>query len=82
MCLAIPGRIIAIAGSDPLTRIGRVDFGGALREVNLAFLPDARPGGYILVHAGVALQRIDEEAAAATLAALAAAEEVAADEAP
>ncbi len=82
MCLAIPGRIIAIAGSDPLTRIGRVDFGGALREVNLAFLPDARPGDYILVHAGVALQRIDEEAAAATLDALAAAEEVAADEAP
>ncbi len=82
MCLAIPGRIIAIAGADPLTRTGRVDFGGALREVNLAFLPDARPDDYVLVHAGVALQRIDEEAAAATLDALSAAEEVAADEAP
>ncbi len=61
MCLAVPGRITSIAGGeDPLARTGRVDFGGVLREVSLAFVPEAAVGEYVIVHAGFALSRVDE----------------------
>jgi hydrogenase expression/formation protein HypC len=60
MCLAIPGRITEIQDNDPVTRMGRVDFGGVFKEVNLSFVPDARPGDYVIVHAGFALNTIDE----------------------
>jgi hydrogenase expression/formation protein HypC len=63
MCLAVPGRVLEIRGSDPLCRTGRVDFGGPIKDVNLAFVPDVIPGDYVLVHVGVALQRIDEREA-------------------
>jgi hydrogenase expression/formation protein HypC len=66
MCLAIPGRIIEITGDDPVMRTGRVSFGGIIREVNLAFVPEASVGMYVLVHAGVAITAIDEEEAAQT----------------
>lgn len=67
MCLAIPGEIVEITGSDPLTRMARVSFGGVIREASLAYVPDAKPGDYVLVHAGFALQTIDEEEARRTL---------------
>lgn len=67
MCLAIPGEIVEITGSDPLTRMARVSFGGVIREASLAYLPEAKPGDYVLVHAGIALQTIDEEEARRTL---------------
>jgi hydrogenase expression/formation protein HypC len=60
MCLAIPGQIVSIAGDDPLTRSARVSFGGVLKDINLAYLPDALVGEYVIVHAGFALSRIDE----------------------
>jgi hydrogenase expression/formation protein HypC len=63
MCLAIPGRITSIGGGDPLLRTGRVDFGGVSKEVSLAFLPDARVGEYVLVHVGLAINRISESEA-------------------
>lgn len=63
MCLAIPGEIQSIAGDEPLSRTGRVDFGGIVKEVSLAFLPEARVGDYVLVHVGVAIQRLDPAAA-------------------
>lgn len=66
MCLAIPGKIIEITGEDPVMRTGRVSFGGIIREVNLAFVPEASVGRYVLVHAGVAITAIDEEEAAQT----------------
>jgi hydrogenase expression/formation protein HypC len=47
-----------------------VDFGGVLRQVCLAYLPEAGPGDYVLVHVGFAIARIDEEAARQTLLAL------------
>jgi hydrogenase expression/formation protein HypC len=70
MCLGVPGRLIAFDDADatPLERSGRVDFGGVVRSVRLAFVPDAVPGDYVLVHAGIAIARIDEAAARATLA--------------
>ena len=44
MCLAIPGKILSVAGADPMTRTGRVSFGGIVKEVNLAFVPEAKLG--------------------------------------
>jgi len=68
MCLAIPGKIVSIDNDDPLTRMARVSFGGIVRQVCLACVPDARVGDYALVHAGFAINVIDEDEAARTLA--------------
>ena len=70
MCLAIPGRILDVTGDDPLLRTGRVSFGGALKEVNLAYVPEARVGDYVIVHVGFAISRLDEAEAARVWAAL------------
>jgi hydrogenase expression/formation protein HypC len=64
MCLAIPGKVTSIAGSDPLLRTGKIDFGGVLKEASLAYVPEAIVGDYVLVHAGFAISRLDEEEAA------------------
>jgi len=64
MCLAVPGRILSILGDDPLTRLGRVDFGGIVKEINLAFAPHARVGDHVLAHVGFAIAVIDEAEAA------------------
>jgi hydrogenase expression/formation protein HypC len=71
MCLAVPGRILSVAGDDPLTREGRVEFAGIVRQVSLACVPEAAPGDWVLVHAGFALTVLDEAEAARTLAYLA-----------
>ena len=63
MCLAIPGKITSISGEDPLMRTGKVDFGGILKEVSLAYVPEAKLGDYVIVHVGFALNRVDEEEA-------------------
>lgn len=60
MCLAVPGRIINIEGDDPLLRSGRVDFSGAVKRVNLAYVPEAKVGDYVLVHVGFAISTVDE----------------------
>lgn len=60
MCLAIPGKVLSIAGDEPLQRAGRVSFGGIVKEVNLAFVPEAQVGDYVIVHVGVAISRVDE----------------------
>ncbi|MEJ0097199.1 MAG: HypC/HybG/HupF family hydrogenase formation chaperone [Bauldia sp.] len=59
MCLAIPGLILSMSGDDPILRVGRVDFGGVVKEVNLAYTPEAEVGDYVLVHVGFALTVID-----------------------
>lgn len=66
MCLAIPGKIIAITAEGALARGGRVRFGDAIREINLAFVPEAVKGDYVLVHAGIAISVLREEAAEKT----------------
>lgn len=67
MCLSIPGKLIEItAALDSTFRIGRVDFDGILKEVNLAMVPEASVGNYILVHVGAAISIIDEEEAKIT----------------
>ena len=65
MCLGVPGKIIAT--EDGFMRMGTVDFDGSQVEVCLAYVPDAGPGDYVLVHAGFALTQLDEEEAAKTL---------------
>lgn len=64
MCLAIPGRIETVSGADLLNRTAVVDFGGVKRQVSLACVPDAAVGQYVLVHAGLAINTVDEEEAA------------------
>lgn len=63
MCLAVPGRITRISGQDPLLRTGKVDFGGVLKEANLAYVPEAQVGDYVIVHVGFAISRLDEDEA-------------------
>jgi len=70
MCLAVPGRIVTIRGEDPLIRAGRVDFGGVVKEINLAYTPEAGIGDYVLVHVGFAMTVIDEAEADRILAEL------------
>ena len=65
MCLAVPGKILTIAGVD-LDRAGRVSFGGVVKEVNLAYVPEAKVGDYVVVHVGVALSVVDEAEAQQT----------------
>ena len=60
MCLAIPGKILDIRGDDPLLRVGRIDFGGVVKEINLVYTPEAQPGAYVLAHVGFAIAVIDE----------------------
>lgn len=60
MCLAVPGMILSMSGDDPLMRVGRVDFGGVIKEINLAYVPEAKLGDYVLVHVGFAITVIDE----------------------
>jgi hydrogenase expression/formation protein HypC len=60
MCLAIPGKIESITGDDPLVRMGKINFGGVLKEASLAYVPEAKPGDYVIVHVGFALSVVDE----------------------
>jgi hydrogenase expression/formation protein HypC len=60
MCLAVPGKILSIEGSDPIFRCGRVSFGGIVKQINLAYVPEAKVNDYILVHVGFAISIIDE----------------------
>lgn len=65
MCLGIPGKIESIEGAD-LERLGRVRFGGIARSVNLAYVPEAQVGDYVIVHVGFAISVIDEAEARKT----------------
>jgi len=71
MCLAVPGRILDVVGDDPISRSGRVSFAGVVRSVALGFVPEAEPGDFVLVHAGIAIARLDADAARRTLAEIA-----------
>lgn len=60
MCLAVPGLIKEILNEDPLMRTGKVSFGGILKEVNLAYVPEAKIGDYVIVHVGFAISILNE----------------------
>ncbi len=63
MCLAVPGKITTITGDEPLSRMGKIDFGGILKEASLAYVPEAKVGDYVIVHVGFAISRLDESEA-------------------
>lgn len=63
MCLAVPGKILSIDDESVSLRCGRVDFGGVVKQVNLACVPEAGIGDYVLVHVGFAINKIDESEA-------------------
>ena len=60
MCLAVPGKIISLSGELPLERVGRVSFGGVIKEVCMAYVAEAQVGDYVIVHVGFALSIVDE----------------------
>ncbi len=65
MCLAIPGKILECTQQGGL-RVGRVQFGGIVRQASLDFVPEAQVGDYVMVHVGFAISRIDAEEAERT----------------
>jgi len=65
MCLAVPGKILSIGGDDVL-RHGMVSFGGISKQVNLAYVPEAHVGDYVIVHVGFAISVVDEAEARQT----------------
>ena len=62
MCLGIPGEIQSVTEGE--LRSGTVAFGGIVKEICLAYVPEARVGDYVVVHAGFAISVIDAAAAA------------------
>ena len=66
MCLAVPGQVEHIFEKNG-TRMGKVNFGGVVKDVCLAYVPDIKVGDYTIVHVGFAISRIDEESARASL---------------
>jgi len=63
MCLAIPGKVVSISGDDPLTRMGKIDFSGVIKQACLAYVPEVQIGDYVIVHVGFALSKVDEDEA-------------------
>ncbi|MGB3612676.1 MAG: HypC/HybG/HupF family hydrogenase formation chaperone [Elainellaceae cyanobacterium] len=78
MCLAVPGEVISIDGED-LDRSGRVSFGGVLKDVSLAYVPDAEIGDYVVVHVGFAISVLDVQEAERTLKEIQAIQEIKGD---
>ena len=67
MCLAVPGKIVSIADDEPLLRMGRVSFGGIIKQVSLAYVPEAVVGDYVIVHVGLGLSILNRDEAEQTL---------------
>lgn len=65
MCLAIPGKVLEIEASIG-GRIGRVQFGGIVRQVQFTFVPEVRVGDFVMVHVGFAISVVDAEEAERT----------------
>ena len=68
MCLAVPGKIVKVTSShtDPLGRVGVVDFNGSQVEVSLTMTPECGEGDWVLVHAGYAITTLNEQEARET----------------
>ena len=67
MCLAVPGKIVSISDAEPLLRMGKVSFGGLIKQVSLAYVPQAKVDDYVIVHVGFALSILDRDEAEQTL---------------
>ena len=51
---------MSITGDDPVTRMGKVDFSGVIKQASLAYVPEVQVGDYVIVHVGFALSKVDE----------------------
>jgi hydrogenase expression/formation protein HypC len=69
MCLGVPGKIVEIYEANGL-KMGKIDFGGVMREACLEYVPDAQIGDYTVIHVGFAISQLSEEEAQETLALL------------
>ena len=63
MCLGVPGKVLSMETNSIGMTMGKVSFGGVAKEVCLAYVPEAEIGDYVIVHAGFALNKLDEEEA-------------------
>lgn len=63
MCLGVPGKVLEIIPSPLGMTMGKVSFGGVAKEVCLAYTPEAEVGDYVIVHAGFALNKLNEQEA-------------------
>jgi hydrogenase expression/formation protein HypC len=66
MCLGIPGKVIELYQLNGM-KMGRVDFGGVVKEACLEYLPDIKVGDYTIIHVGFGISQLDEEEAQQTL---------------
>ena len=66
MCLGIPGKVVELYQVNGM-KMGKVDFGGVIREACLEYLPDIQIGDYTIVHVGFGISQLDEEEAMQTL---------------
>ena len=60
MCLGVPGRVMTVEDGPGGMTMGKVSFAGIVKDVCLAYVPEARVGDFVLVHVGFAISRIDE----------------------
>lgn len=67
MCLAIPGRVVRWLNRDPTFAQAEVEFEGVQRVCHMACVTDVEVGDYVIVHAGVAISRVNEDEARGTL---------------
>jgi hydrogenase expression/formation protein HypC len=70
MCLAVPGKIISIDNSNSNLKMAKVNFGGIIKEACIQWLDDVSIGDYVVVHAGFALNKVNEEEAEETISML------------
>jgi hydrogenase expression/formation protein HypC len=68
MCLALPGKVVKIYHTtEALLTSADVNFDGVTKQVNLAYLENVKVGDYVIIHAGVAIQTLDEKSALETI---------------
>jgi hydrogenase expression/formation protein HypC len=60
MCLGVPGKVVEWLDHDPLFGLASVAFDGVTKACHMACVPDAKIGDYVIVHAGVAISRVEE----------------------
>lgn len=63
MCLGVPGKVIDVYNDPVGIAMGKISFSGIVKEVCLAYTPEAQPGEYVVVHAGFAISVVDEQEA-------------------
>jgi hydrogenase expression/formation protein HypC len=66
MCLGIPGKIIDIYERNDV-QMGKIDFGGVIKEICLVYVPEAKMDDYVLVHVGFAISLLEEDEAIETI---------------